>query len=79
MDFTEQSWINNEGTKCVLEANWHDRSGDRCQMIWQLDRGGVMITTCHPDVPPIWLTSAQMVSLGFFLRGGSAGSGSERG
>jgi hypothetical protein len=69
-----ESWnepitINEAGTRCVVETNWGPADGDRCQMIWELTPGGgVVVTTCRPDVPPIRLNAAQRMGLAYFLR-----------
>lgn len=66
--YGEQSWMDDQGSRCVVEANWVDPSA-RCQMIWDRDRsGGCVITTCNKAVPAIRLTRDQAVSLAYWLR-----------
>ena len=74
--YTEQSFINDDGTRCVIETNWERVDGPRCQMILEAQRdGGALLTTCqHPRVAPIRLTGPQASTLAYFLRNLGANS-----
>lgn len=68
-NYTEQSWMDESGGRLVLETNWHRVDGPRCQMIWERQSGGgVLITTCNKDVPPIRFTAEQCATVAYFLR-----------
>ena len=63
-----KSYISEDGETCVLEVNWG--TGERCQMIWKFQRcGGVVVTTCRKDTPPIWISVDQRSVLARFLAG----------
>ena len=52
--------INETGTRCVVEANWHD-SRSRCQMIWQRQAYGVVsVVTCRKDIPELRVPSVRL-------------------
>lgn len=75
-EWLEPVTVNKSGTRCVVETNWHD-TRTRCQMIWErVETGGVVITTCRPEIPAVVASRLDLAELARAVYDGGPADGS---